>query len=80
MNIRYDMISSCLATFIVCWLNECYFPREEFICLRVWDRHVSRHMTKWRRAEDDMCVIAATLLEVSEAQGVLKYSVDFTNP
>ncbi|KAM0845379.1 hypothetical protein ACQ4PT_056417 [Festuca glaucescens] len=37
--------------------------RWEFICLRIWDRHVSRHMTKWRRAEQEMCILAAIVLE-----------------
>jgi hypothetical protein len=36
---------------------------------------VSRHMTRWRHAEQDMSILAATLLEVSEAQGVLEYTV-----
>ncbi|KAM0902898.1 hypothetical protein ACQ4PT_019025 [Festuca glaucescens] len=46
--------------------------RREFICMRIWDKHVSRHMMKWRRAEREMSILAATLLEVSEAQGALK--------
>jgi hypothetical protein len=32
-------------------------------------------MTRWRHAEQDMSILAATLLEVSEAQGVLEYTV-----
>jgi hypothetical protein len=60
---------------IVCWLNEYYFTREEFIYLRIWDRDVSHHMTRWRGAEQDVCILAATLLEVSNAQGVLEYIV-----
>ncbi|KAM0836416.1 hypothetical protein ACQ4PT_062357 [Festuca glaucescens] len=46
--------------------------RQEFICLRIWDKHLSRHMMKWQRAEQEMSILAATLLEVSMAQGALK--------
>ncbi|KAM0928310.1 hypothetical protein ACQ4PT_002406 [Festuca glaucescens] len=42
--------------------------RWEFICLRIWDKHVSRHMMKWRRAERDMSILSAILFEVSTAQ------------
>ncbi|XP_051204457.1 uncharacterized protein [Lolium perenne] len=46
--------------------------RWEFICLRIWDKHVSRHMMKWRRAEQDMSILSAILFEVSTAQWALK--------
>jgi hypothetical protein len=35
-------------------------------------------MTRWQRAEQDTCILAVTLLNVSEMQGVLEYIVDFT--
>uniref|UniRef100_A0ACD5U0P9 Uncharacterized protein n=1 Tax=Avena sativa TaxID=4498 RepID=A0ACD5U0P9_AVESA len=46
--------------------------RGEFIVLRIWDKHVARHMTKWRLAEQGMWTLAATLLEKDNMQGALK--------
>lgn len=45
--------------------------RGEIIFMRVWDRHVGRHITRWRLAELEMWTLAATLLEVKQMEGGL---------
>jgi hypothetical protein len=41
------------------------FNSQELVYLRVWDRHVGRHLTRWKDAEQEMWVLAATLLEAN---------------
>ena len=57
------------------WMNVCCSNRQEIIVLRVWDQHMARHMTRWRRAEQEMWTLAATLVQVSVDQVCLLWVI-----
>ncbi|CAM0950726.1 unnamed protein product [Alopecurus aequalis] len=45
--------------------------RREMIFVRIWDRHVGQHITRWKPAEDGLWTLAATMLEIKKAEGGL---------
>ena len=44
--------------------------RREIIFVRVWDRQVGRHITRWKPAEYGLWTLAATMLEIKRNEGI----------
>ena len=71
MNNRYGfvLIVFLFDFFLIMCSYFVHVYRREIIFVRVWDRQVGRHITRWRPAENGLWTLAATMLEVKRAEG-----------
>lgn len=71
INMRYQFVPFVFVKILTICMKEIYFysTRRDIIFVRIWDRHVTRHITSWKPAEHGMWTLAATLLKVNWTEG-----------